>query len=104
MMTVVFGRIHRRLSFGEYFGSATLRYIYFNLLFMSFKQNTLVCLVITRWNYVNASLWTFKIEVMFYASVPVIAFFARKVVRFEILACAIYVLSVLFKMVLHHLA
>jgi peptidoglycan/LPS O-acetylase OafA/YrhL len=105
MMTVVLGAFITTVSLREYFGPATLRYILFNLLFMSFKQNTLPGLFSNNEvNYVNASLWTLKIEVMFYASVPIIAFFARKVVRFEILACAIYVLSVLFKMVLHHLA
>ena len=105
VMTVVLGAFITSVSPREYFCPATLQYLLFNLLFMSFKQNTLPGLFgNNEVNYVNAPLWTLKIEVMFYATVPLIAFFAQKVVRFEILAGVIYVLSVLFKMVLHHLA
>ena len=87
VMTVVLGAFITTVSLREYFGSATLRYMLFNLLFMSFKQNTLPGLFSNNEvNYVNGALWTLKIEVMFYATVPLIAFFARKVVRFEILA------------------
>ena len=105
VMTVASGAFITTVSPREYFCPATLRYILFNLLFMSFKQNMLPGLFgNNEVSYVNGALWTLKIEVMFYATVPFVAFFARKVVRFEILASAIYVLSVLFKMVLHHLA
>jgi peptidoglycan/LPS O-acetylase OafA/YrhL len=72
---------------------------------LSFKQNTLPGLFDNNVvHYVNGALWTLKIEVMFYAAVPVFSFLARKVVRFEILAILTYVLSVLFKLLLHHLA
>jgi peptidoglycan/LPS O-acetylase OafA/YrhL len=105
VMTVVLGAFITSVSPGEYFCPATLQYLLFNLLFMSFKHSTLPGLFgNNEVYYANGALWTLKIEVMFYATVPLIAFFARKFVRFEILAGAIYVLSVLFKMVLHHLA
>ena len=105
VMTVILGAFITTVSPREYFSAATWKYILFNLLFMSFKQNTLPGLFSNNEvNYVNGSLWTLKIEVMFYAAVPFIVYFARKVVRFEILAGALYVLSILFRMGLHHIA
>jgi len=105
VMTVVLGAFITTAPPREYFFPAALKYILYNLLFMSFEQNALPGLFNNNWvNYVNGSLWTLKIEVMFYATVPFFAFLARKVVRFEILAGVTYVLSVLFKVMMHHLA
>lgn len=105
LTTVILGAYITVAPLGEYLAPAVLRYAPYNLLFMSFKQNTLPGLFTDNVvNYVNGSLWTLKIEVLFYATVPLIIFVSRRFVRFELLACAIYILSVLFKVGMHHLA
>jgi peptidoglycan/LPS O-acetylase OafA/YrhL len=102
--TIVWGAVITTASPEVYFSSA-LNYFGYNLLFMSFKQNTLPGVFDNNQiHYINGALWSLKIEAMFYAAVPVIVFFARRIVRFEILAIILYLLSVIFRMVLHHLA
>ncbi len=72
---------------------------------MSFKQNALPGVFEnSQIHYLNGALWTLKIEAMFYACVPLIVLFARRFLRFEILAVILYLLSVIFKMTLHHIA
>jgi peptidoglycan/LPS O-acetylase OafA/YrhL len=103
--TIVWGAFVTTVSPREYFGSTTLGYLIYNLLFLSFKQNTLPGVFENNpIHYLNGALWTLKIEAMFYLSVPLIVLLARRVVRFEILAVILYLLSILFKVVLHHLA
>jgi peptidoglycan/LPS O-acetylase OafA/YrhL len=103
--TIILGAIITTVSPREYFGSATLGYFLYNLIFLSFKQNTLPGVFDNNpIHYVNGALWSLKIEAMFYATVPLVVFFARRIVRFEILAVMLYALSVIFRMVLHHLA
>jgi peptidoglycan/LPS O-acetylase OafA/YrhL len=103
--TVLWGAVVTTVSPKEYFGSTTLNYLIYNLLFMSFKQNTLPGVFETaQIHNLNGALWTLKIEAMFYASVPLIAYLGRRVLRFEILAIILYLLSVVFKVVLLHLA
>ena len=103
--TIIWGAFVTTASPREYFGATTLNYLIYNLLFMSFKQNTLPGVFENNpIHYLNGALWTLKIEAMFYLSVPIIVFLARRVMRFDILAVVLYVLSILFKVVLHHLA
>jgi peptidoglycan/LPS O-acetylase OafA/YrhL len=103
--TIVWGAFVTTASPKEYFGSTTLGYLVYNLLFMSFKQNSLPGVFENNpIHYLNGALWTLKIEAMFYASVPLIVFFARRVLRFDILAVVLYLLSAIFKMTLHHIA
>jgi peptidoglycan/LPS O-acetylase OafA/YrhL len=80
-----------------YFGKSVLRYVVFNLTFMTFKQRTLPGVFENMpQNYINGPLWTLKIEVLFYATVPILVVLSRRLVRFPILACIIYVLSVVY--------
>jgi len=103
--SVVLGALITSISLKEYFASSTVRYVVYNLFFMSFNRNTLPGVFdINQLNLVNGSLWTLKIEVMFYCAVPIIIFLSKKVVRFEILAIAIYILSVSFRIIMDHLA
>jgi peptidoglycan/LPS O-acetylase OafA/YrhL len=105
VMTVILGAVITKVELPEYFSIETLRYIIFNSVFLSYKQNILPGLFVNNEvHYVNGALWTLKIEVMFYAVVPLFGFFARKLVRFEILAILTYVLSVVFRILFHHLA
>jgi peptidoglycan/LPS O-acetylase OafA/YrhL len=103
--TVIWGAFVTTASPKEYFNSSTLGYLIYNFLFMSFKQNSLPGVFEnSQVHYLNGALWTLKIEAMFYASVPLIVLFARRFLRFEILAVIFYLLSVIFKMTLHHMA
>jgi peptidoglycan/LPS O-acetylase OafA/YrhL len=53
--------------------------------------------------FVNGPLWTLKIEVMFYALVPLL-FLTARVIRFERLLVALYVASVAWAAVMGHIA
>ncbi len=71
------------LPLREYFASDQLRrYLVSNLLLMNFLQPTLPGLFASNaLQEVNGSLWTIKIEVAFYALVPVILWLSRRAGR-----------------------
>ncbi len=92
------------LPLREYVPGA-LRYVGFNLVFMTFKQQTLPGVFENApYHYVNGPLWTLKVEVMFYIAVPFIVWFARRFIRFPVLAVLIYVGSVAYHLTLSRLA
>ncbi|MCF8057547.1 MAG: acyltransferase [Desulfocapsa sp.] len=56
-----------------YFSHDWLRYLFSNLIFLNFLQPTLPeMFVANNMQVINAPLWTIKVEVMFYLSVPLI--------------------------------
>lgn len=60
------------LGIGEYFSRTWLKYVGFNLAFLNFVQQSLPGVFEGhKFDAVNGALWTLKIEVMFYAVVPV---------------------------------
>lgn len=67
-------------SIGEYFSPTWVKYRLANLSFLNFLQQDLpgVFESNTILSAVNGALWTLKIEVMFYLSVPVFAYLFRK--------------------------
>ena len=56
-----------------FFSREWLRYFFYNLIFLNFLQPTLPeMFVANNMQVINAPLWTIKVEVMFYLSVPLI--------------------------------
>ncbi|MGF6118371.1 peptidoglycan/LPS O-acetylase OafA/YrhL [Janthinobacterium lividum] len=67
-------------SFSEYFSHKDFwRYIFYNLIFANFSAPSLPGVFLHQFeSAINVSLWTIKIEVLFYACVPLIVFGCRR--------------------------
>ncbi|MCG3864986.1 MULTISPECIES: acyltransferase [unclassified Photobacterium] len=69
----IFGYCHYSDSFIDYLSNGAGKYLASNYLLVNFLQPTLPGLFENNFQpFVNASLWTIKIEVMFYVCVPII--------------------------------
>jgi peptidoglycan/LPS O-acetylase OafA/YrhL len=79
LFSVIFSLISSK-SLYQYFTSPTLyKYLFYNLVFLNFVQPNLPGVFQNNpFTAINGALWTLKIEVMFYISVPLIAFFLRR--------------------------
>ena len=67
------------VNVGDYFSSAWIRYVVSNLLFLNFLHPTLPGVFEgNRIPEVNGALWTLKIEVLFYLSVPLFVVLFRR--------------------------
>lgn len=83
-----------RLSLTEYFSFNWVKYLLANLTFLNFLQSTLPGVFeANRMPAVNGALWTLKVEVMFYVSVPVLVYCLRRVPRLPLLIL-VYVVSI----------
>lgn len=81
---------------GAAYGKTWIRYLATNLVFLNFLQPTLPCLFQTNFDSaLNGSLWTLKIEVMFYLVVPLLFVLVRRFGAVLILA-PIYLLSLAY--------
>ncbi|HYA20658.1 MAG TPA: acyltransferase, partial [Burkholderiales bacterium] len=89
----------------EYFLSRQLySYLGFNLVFLNFISPTLPGVFSSNpWVEVNGALWTLKVEVLFYALVPVFVWLFRQFGLVRILVL-FYVLSVLYMVGVRELA
>lgn len=88
----------------DYFSVEWIKYVLANLLFLNFIHPTLPGVFPDNiFREINGALWTLKIEVMFYAVIPVIVFACRRFGRLWILA-VIYAASVLYTFILTGLA
>jgi len=84
----------------EYFSDGWLKYLGANLLFLNFLQPDLpMVFESNRYSAINGALWTLKIEMMFYFSVPLIACLFRKYSTFMVIF-VIYLLSIVYAEVL----
>lgn len=84
------------LSISEYFSAGWLKYVIANLLFLNFIQQNLPGVFAGHTlDAVNGALWTLKIEVMFYVSVPIFVYLFRRLGHARVML-ATYILSLLY--------
>jgi len=81
---------------GEYFSLTWVKYVFSNLIFLNFLQPSLPGVFeANKFAAVNGALWTLKIEVMFYLTVPFFVYLFRKFAHLPILVL-IYCSSVAY--------
>jgi peptidoglycan/LPS O-acetylase OafA/YrhL len=92
------------VSYDEYFSTTWLKYVLANLSFLNFIQHSLPG-VFENNNIeaVNGALWTLKIEVMFYLSVPFFVYLFRQFGPLPILVL-VYFLSITYVFVCSYMA
>jgi len=84
------------LSTADYFSLPWLKYVAANLTFMNFLQPALPGVFASNpMDAVNGALWTLKIEVMFYLSVPVFVILFRRFSPLPVIA-AVYCVSMAY--------
>jgi peptidoglycan/LPS O-acetylase OafA/YrhL len=91
-------------SFVDFFSAAWLKYVAVNLFFLSFlKQDLPGVFETNNLQAVNGALWTLKIEVMFYLSVPLFAFLFKRFGQMRSLV-SFYMLSLAYAFICKELA
>ncbi|WP_305405900.1 acyltransferase family protein [Photobacterium leiognathi] len=91
----IFGYLHYSDSFTSYLNNGAAKYLASNYLLANFLQPTLPGLFEHNFQpFVNAALWTIKIEVMFYVCVPIIYGVLNKKLDSKKLTILLGVLSV----------
>lgn len=96
MLCAVLGGLVADVSPENYFSLDWVKYVIANLLFLNFLHPELPGLFNSNaLTAVNGALWTLKIEVLFYLSVPIFVWLIRKYGRWQTLL-ALYVLSLLY--------
>lgn len=97
------GMVLSALPAAEYLSAGLARYLAANLAFLNFLAPTLPGVFDAQpYAEVNGALWTLKIEVMYYAFVPVLAWLAALLGRWRVLA-VLYVLAAAWFIVLGEL-
>ena len=93
-----------QLSMIHYFSSSWVKYVLANLTFLNFvKQDLPGVFEVNKLQAVNGALWTLKIEVMFYLSVPLFAYLFRLFGKARSLII-VYLLSVVYAFLCGELA
>jgi peptidoglycan/LPS O-acetylase OafA/YrhL len=100
LLAVPLGAWMSSLPPAEYFGRDVLRYVTWNAVFLNFVAPTLPgAFAGNPFVEVNGALWTLKIEVMFYAAVPIIVWLCMRT-RPAIVLALLYLASALYADVL----
>ena len=103
----VFLSLISQYSIFEYFKNIGLyRYLAANLTFLNFIEPCLPG-VFTKNNSlcaVNGSLWTLKIEVAFYLTIPILVFITKRINKKYVLFIAMYGMSILYRNGLQYLS
>ncbi len=104
LLCALLGSTISTYSFSEYFTSFTLyKYIASNLAFLNFIQPSLPGVFTgNRFETVNGSLWTLKIEVAYYILVPLLVFM-RKRINVHLLYALLFLSSVGYYIGMKHL-
>lgn len=102
-LLAVFGAFLTTLPLSQYLSLATLQYYLANLAFLNFLAPELPGVFEgNRFAAVNGALWTLKVEVMFYVSVPLIAWAFTRLGRPAVLGI-LYLASVAWYLAFEHL-
>jgi len=97
------GAILTALPLSEYAGAGLWRYLAANLVFLNFLAPSLPGVFEGQaFNEVNGALWTLKIEVMYYAFVPMLAWMLGRFGRWRVIA-SLYALAVVYSVVMGEL-
>lgn len=84
------------LDIAQYFSLEWLKYLIANLFFLNFLQHSLPGVFeANKLQAVNGALWTLKVEVLFYMSVPIIVFLCKRF-GYLLVIFVIYLMSVLY--------
>ncbi len=101
MLCALFLWLVSPLPLGQYFSFDWLKYVFANLVFLNFLHPNLPGVFEGHiYEVVNGSLWTLKVEVMFYACVPVFVYLFKRFGHFPVLAVS-YLASVSYASLLN---
>lgn len=102
--TILFSTISS-LNFQNYFTSPQLyKYLVANLSFLNFIQPCLPGVFGNQACPVNGALWTLKVEISFYVTVPIIIYLINKTDKIFFLLTLIYILSLVYSHYMNHLS
>lgn len=104
LFSVFFLSLLSKYSFQDYFTHPMLfKYLAANFSFLNFIQPCLPGVFLNGDGcFVNGALWTLKIEVSFYLTIPIILYFVTKANHKCIWLIGIYVISVIYRNTLEH--
>ena len=91
--SIIIGFCSSSLSFKDFISDFNfIKYLFSNLLFLNFIQNTLPeSLLANPLQTINGSLWTLKIEVLLYISIPILYLSAKKIGNIKIMIISILI-------------
>jgi peptidoglycan/LPS O-acetylase OafA/YrhL len=103
LLCTFLGILHSHNSFGLDLIYSAIKYLVWNLLFLNFLQPTILGVFSNNpIDAINGALWTLKIEVIFYLSVPIIVFFLKKH-NSALVFIFLYIFSLIYSLLIKNL-